>query len=58
MFNENRIKEYEESKENGYFINEFSWRSPLKFSHQWYSEVKNLDIVSEIKEIKAPIYAV
>lgn len=58
MFNEQRMKEYKESYENGYFENTFSWRSPLKFSHQWYTEVKDLDIISEIKEIKAPIYAV
>ncbi|WP_156299454.1 alpha/beta hydrolase [Streptobacillus canis] len=58
MFTKQRMKEYEASKEMGYFENTFPWRGPLKFSHQWYSEVKDLDILSEIKEIKVPIYAV
>lgn len=51
-------KGYKASEKEGFVEKTFEWRSPLKYSHQWYEEVKNLDFKKELEEVKVPVLAI
>ncbi len=45
-------EKYNEAKKNGYFVQEFDWREPLKVSLEWCEDVKNTDVLSVFKGFK------
>jgi len=55
LFND---KEYNEAKENGYFVREYDWREPLHFGLQWCNDAKNTDILKEFSKYTGPVLAI
>lgn len=45
----------EHSKEKGYALLEFPWRSSLELDQKWIDEADSMDILSYVSKIKAPI---
>lgn len=54
---ENRASEYEKALKDGYYIEEFSWRDPIKVSLQFLKEAKSVNILDKVNEIKVPLLA-
>ncbi len=50
--------EYNEAKENGYFVREYDWREPLHFGLQWCNDAKNTDILKEFSKYTGPVLAI
>ncbi|SMP63691.1 alpha/beta fold hydrolase [Anoxynatronum buryatiense] len=51
-------EEYETAKEDGFFLREFGWRSPLRVSLQWFEDVYNTDVLEVFGDSNAPVLAV
>ena len=51
--------DYEEAKENGFFVMEFDWRDSLNVSLQWCEDVMNTDVLAEFaKGYSGPVLAI
>lgn len=51
-------EEHEVAKEEGFFLREFGWRTPLRFSLQWYDDVANTDVLEMFSYSDAPVLAI
>lgn len=51
-------EDYATAKKDGYFTVTFEWREPLKFGLSWAEDVKNVNLLDEIKKIKVPILCI
>ncbi|MBQ8162003.1 MAG: alpha/beta fold hydrolase [Clostridia bacterium] len=50
---------YEEAKENGFFVMEFDFRTPLNVSLEWCNDVKNTDVLAEFaRGYHGPVLAI
>ena len=49
---------YAEAEKNGSFTMEFDWRTALPTGFQWFKDVKDTDVLEEIKTIEAPILTI
>lgn len=58
MFNAKREKDLVKAKENGFVLETFDWRDPLRLSYQWLYEAKTVNVLEEMKGIKCPILAI
>ena len=51
--------DYEEAKENGFFVMEFDWRENLNVSLEWCDDVANTDVLGEFsKGYAGPVLAI
>ena len=51
--------DYEEAKQNGFFVMEFDWRENLNVSLQWAEDVANTDVLAEFaKGYTGPVLAI
>ncbi len=51
--------DYEEAKQNGFFVMEFDWRDNLNVSLQWCDDVANTDVLDEFaKGYSGPVLAI
>ena len=51
--------DYDEAKENGFFVMEFDWRDSLNVSRQWCDDVANTDVLAEFaKGYTGPVLAI
>lgn len=51
--------DYEEAKQNGYFVMEFDWRENVNVSLQWAEDVTNTDVLAEFaKGYTGPVLAI
>ncbi|MBR2570927.1 MAG: alpha/beta fold hydrolase [Clostridia bacterium] len=51
--------DYEEAKENGFFVMEFDWRDNLNVSLDWCNDVANTDVLAEFsKGYAGPVLAI
>ncbi len=50
--------EYEIAKEEGFFLSEYEWRSPLRSGLQWYEDVSNIDVLEVFSNTDAPVLAI
>ena len=51
--------DYEEAKENGFFVMEFDWRDNLNVSLEWCDDVANTDVLAEFaKGYTGPVLAI
>lgn len=51
--------DYEEAKENGFFVMEFDWRDNLNVSLKWCDDVANTDVLGEFaKGYTGPVLAI
>lgn len=44
--------DYEEAKENGFFVMEFDWRDNLNVSLEWCDDVANTDVLAEFANLQ------
>lgn len=51
-------EQYNEAKENGFYVMEFGWRDPLNFSLQWCEDVMNTDVLAEFAAFEGPVLAI
>ena len=52
-------EDYDEAKENGFFVMEFDWRDNLNVSLQWCDDVANTDVLAEFsKGYSGPVLAI
>lgn len=52
-------EDYDEAKENGYFVMEFDWRDNLNVSLDWCDGVANTDVLTELaKGYTGPVLAI
>lgn len=50
--------DYEEAKQNGYFVMEFDFRDPLNVGLQWCDDVWNTDVLAEFANYTGPVLAI
>ena len=50
--------DYEEAKQNGYFVMEFDFRDPLNVGLQWCDDVWNTDVLAEFAKYTGPVLAI
>lgn len=51
--------DYDEAKENGFFVMEFDWRDNLNVSIDWCNDVANTDVLAEFKKgYTGPVLAI
>ncbi|MEG2420564.1 MAG: alpha/beta fold hydrolase [Oscillospiraceae bacterium] len=55
---DNFEKAYATAKKDGAFEMKFDWRTPLMVGEQWFKDVKNTNVLTQVGKIKAPILAV
>ena len=52
-------KNYEEAKENGFYVMEFDWRDSLEVSLEWCEDVMNTDVIEEFRtKFFGPVLAI
>ncbi len=51
-------EDYQEAKDNGYFVMEFDWRENLNVSLQWCEDVMNTDVLAAVAAYPGPILAI
>ena len=49
---------YKEAKENGHFVMNFDWRTPLHCSLQWCEDVKGTNVLEEFAAFDGPVLAI
>ena len=52
------MDDYEEAKQNGYFVMEFDWRENLNVSLQWAEDVVNTDVLDVFSAYEGPVLAI
>lgn len=50
--------DYDEAKQNGFFVMEFDWRENLNVSLQWCEDVANTDVLEVFSAFEGPVLAI
>ena len=50
--------DYEEAKQNGFFVMEFDWRENLNVSLQWCEDVMTTDVLAVFSAFEGPVLAI
>lgn len=51
-------EEYATAERMGYFVKEYTWRTPLNYSLQWCKDVQATDVLQEFSKYSGPVLAI